>query len=85
MAFAESIVDLVKYSGQFAAAVAAEIDAERIEPVTEDARHAKQLDLAIPGIDAGRRQQIVDLQTQWPSAAVAVIRIMKADDIGPIV
>ena len=85
MALAKGVVDLVDQRRQGAVSGVAEVDAERIEDVTERARHAEKPDRAAVEIDAAFGEQRLGLRAQRRRASVAVIAVVEAEQRAPVV
>lgn len=83
MALPERVVHLVEDRGQYAVVPVTEIDAERIEGVSEDARYGEQQDRPIR-FDA-RLIQMTDDPVAWRFCPLAVVAIMEAEKVEAIV
>ena len=85
MPLAECVVDLVDDRFQRAVLPVAKVDAQRIERVAHDARHAKQLDGGHPiGPASGLSKHGLGLRAKRHGAAIAVIAIEKAEQVKAI-
>ena len=81
MPFAERVADFVEQRRKRAIASMAKIDAERIEAIAEDPRHAQELDGAAVQRDAGSEKMAFDLRAQRLLRLLAVIGVVKAHGI----
>ena len=84
MALSECIVDFVENSREQAVKPVTEIDAQRIEAVAENTRHAEQANRAAAGIDPCGSKLMIDLTTQRCGTAVAVIGVVETERIEAI-
>ena len=82
---AESIVNFVKKGRKRTVALITEIDAQGIEAIAENPRHAEQPDGAAIGRDACGPQMAFNLVAQRTAAAIAVIGVEEAHGIEAIV
>ena len=85
VAAAERVVDFVDQRLERAVPAEAEVDAERIEVVSERARHAEQADRADLLLHAAPARRASRLLPQAPGASVAVVAIVEAEEIEPVV
>src|SRR6185312_16991317 len=84
MPLPERVVDFVDNRSQLAILAIAEVHTQRIEPITENARHAEEHDLSTLHVALGLLQQRLRLASKRRVAAVAVIAVVKAREIEPV-
>jgi len=85
MAFAKGVVHFVQECREGPVSSIAKVDAEWIKDLTEKAWHAQEADVAVIGLDTRRPEMMIDLIAQRHTAAIAVINVVKAHRIQPIV
>ncbi len=64
--------------------VRAEIDAQRIEAVAKDLRHAEQLDCKLVRSEPGASEESPGLFEKRDATAVAMIGVVEAGDVEPV-
>ena len=85
MPLAEGVVHLVDHRNERGVCSVAEEYAQRIKAIPERARHAEQVNPAASNIDARLTDLAFDLGSKWRCGAVAVVGVIKTENIWPVI
>ncbi len=80
---AESAGDFIDHGRQATVGLVAVVEADRIEDVAQHPRHRQQSDRPLADVDFGAAQPGLDLRPQVFARAVAVIAIVKGQEVVP--
>lgn len=85
MSFSERIVDLVDRSDQGVGTIVTIIYTQRIENVTEYARHAQQPDRTTIGVEPRLGEQPFDIGPKGAARTVSVVGVSKGQNVEAVV
>ncbi len=85
MPLAEGVVHLVDHRRERGIRSVAEEYAQWIKAIAERARYAEQLNPAASNIDTRLTELASDLGSKWRCGAVAVVGVIKTENIWPVI